>query len=53
MGKIFQKFVSKKFKAKAGQVRGAGRFDKLFSITKRNWGLASRLEHIRNRGKRK
>jgi len=53
MKKFIHRFVSQNFKAKSreGQVRSGGRFDKLFAITRRNWGLAARLEHIRNRGR--
>lgn len=53
MKKIFEKFISQNFKAKntGGQEKGKGKFDKFFGITRRSWGLAARLEHIRNRGK--
>jgi len=53
MNKGFHRFVSQNFKAKSkpGQVRGSGRFDKLFGVARRTWGLVTHLEHIRNRGK--
>ncbi|MDD5750726.1 MAG: hypothetical protein PHU56_03750 [Candidatus Pacebacteria bacterium] len=54
MGKVFRKFLERKLNAKAetaGQVRDGGRFDKLFAAAGRRWGLATKLEHIKNRGR--
>ena len=53
MKKIIHRFISQNFKAKSreGQVRNSGRFDKLFATARRHWGLAAKLEHIRNRGR--
>lgn len=53
MGKIFRKSIFQKDRTEneTGQVRNSGRFDKLFAITRRGWGLATKLEHIRNRGR--
>lgn len=54
MGKIFRKLTFQNYykdKNETGQVRGGGRFDKLFAATRRKWGLATKLEHIRNRGR--
>ena len=53
MGKIFRKSIFQKSRTEngTGQVRSGGRFDKLFAATRRKWGLATKLEHIRNRGR--
>lgn len=54
MKKFFNNFFSRKPKdrGETGQVEGkGGREDKLFTTSGRNWSLASRLEHIKNRGK--
>ncbi|MEK9153468.1 MAG: hypothetical protein AAB723_02625 [Patescibacteria group bacterium] len=53
MGKIFRKSIFQKSRTEngTGQVKSGGRFDKLFAATRRKWGLATKLEHIRNRGR--
>lgn len=53
MKKFFNKLFAQKLRERGetGQVQGKGRFDKLLSIKGRSFGLANRLEHIKNRGK--
>ena len=53
MKKFFNRFFSQKLRERGetGQVEGKGRFDKLLAIRGRSFGLANRLEHIKNRGK--
>jgi len=53
MKKFFNRFFSQKLKdrGETGQVQGKGRFDKILGTTGRSFSLASRLEHIKNRGK--
>ncbi|MFH0739619.1 MAG: hypothetical protein V1819_00695 [bacterium] len=53
MKKFFNNYFSRKLKdrGETGQVESKGRFDKLLSIKARSFGLANRLEHIKNRGK--
>ncbi len=53
MKKFFNNFFSQKLKSRGetGQVQGKGRFDKLYATARRSFGLATHLEHIKNRGK--
>lgn len=53
MKKFFNRFFSQKLRERSetGQVQGKGRFDKLYATARRSFGLANRLEHIKNRGK--
>ncbi len=54
MKKFFNNFFSRKLKdrGETGQVEGkGGRDDKLFATSRRSFGLATHLEHIKNRGK--
>ncbi|MDD5433612.1 MAG: hypothetical protein PHE77_03090 [Candidatus Pacebacteria bacterium] len=53
MKKFFNRFFSQKLKNRGekGQVPGKDRFDKLLGTKGRSFGLANRLEHIKNRGK--
>jgi len=53
MKKFFQDLIAQKFKPKSrgGQVKTSDREDKLFATSRRSFGLANRLEHIKNRGK--
>jgi len=53
MKKILNKFLSIKLKERGetGPVQKQGRLDKLYVVTRRRFGLAQRLEHVRNRGK--
>lgn len=53
MKKILNKFLSRKLKERGeiGPIQNQGRLDKLYAVTRRKFGLAQRLEHVRNRGK--
>ncbi len=53
MKKFFNNYFSQKLKdrGETGQVESKGRFDKLYTTARRSFGLANRLEHIKNRGK--
>lgn len=53
MKKFFNRFFSQKLKERGetGQVQSKGRFDKLYATARRSFGLATHLEHIKNRGK--
>ncbi|MDP2951381.1 MAG: hypothetical protein Q8N55_03280 [bacterium] len=53
MKKILNKFLARKLKERGetGPVQNQGRLDKLYAITRRKFGLAQCLEHVRNRGK--
>lgn len=55
MKNFFNKMFPRGFKKREteGQVQNRGQgFDKSFGVKNRNWGLATHLEKIRNRGKR-